>query len=668
MVSRMFTVANCSSTRQVRWTDCIVPNDAAESLPDQGILDGVLFQKGASRPCGTTFYVLADLAGNEVKTCRKDKLVAGTFTPAISKLTPDPTGLSLELAVNEDRVKFAVARTEGFGTHRWRFHLRATLKGFHADLWATVYSYQDIVDLCGRITWSDPTDPNHSHFTADDRVAILCHLGQFHLDYQPAWGQICHGYEIQPFNGTWPDAMSFPFYGHWQPYYNQSEDPNDPFGEFWSVRKQTAQAAKEGPILALWSDWDGNWFATKTTSNHSSYVSGLYAPLWEQFKARMAIEGKIYYPRLLASPLNTGQTGDQVAFCLRKDHVLHTSNDPRRIYELRESAVDYLLRCHHNFDSSGQPVRFDDHPTLSTWHLAKFRAPGSTREDLLGKASPTPGDGHAFGRPFVDDEHRADAFIACVRHVTDDPLLEADLYDRTQMDLARAFRANKWIPTPRASGRLFQSWAMSWWTTANEAMRAELHRLSVEEFQLRETHLQTPTGLIPREELGPVRPANVIATDSRVIDGGPAWVPWNDACLLVGLWHQIALWSGKGDDENLAKRMTQYWIEVAETILRWGTVRTGDHLLPCNGVLWLPNGEANSEDYYKFPRAGASFGDDAYDMLVGQDGWFTTMGWPTVVSGYLKIGQDEECRAIAKQIWAQCYQGMETSKLREWLV
>lgn len=666
----MFKVANCSSQRQVRWTECVVPNKVAADLPATGMLRGLFFQKGSSRPCGTTIYCLADLEGNEVKTYEGNP-VEVKLSPAISKLVPDPTALNLELQVGVNKAKFLVARTEGFGTHRMRFHLRAVCQGFVADLWATVWSWQDIVDLCGRITWSDQSNPDQYIASKGNRPQIVCHDGRFHLDYAVHWG-VSDGFRIELPAEYYPDAMSFPFYGIWHPHWEAFEgeaEPNSADGYFMELRRLCVHSAQEGPVLALYPKWENNWFAIGRTPNGNGLETATYSEEFLRFTRKLSEPGNIWDQRELASPLNTGQTGDQVPFSLTKDYVLHASKDPRRIYQLRESTVDYLLRCHHNMEPNGQPVRFEDHPDLRTWHLAKFRAPGSTEGDLLGKVNSTDGGYSAFGRAFVDDEHRGDNYIAAVRHVTDDPLLEADLHDRTQMDLARAFRRNRWVPTPRASGRLFQSWAQAWWTTANEQTRSDLRQLSQDEFSLRETHLQTNTGLILRDSLGKVRPANVIATDPRVIQGGPAFVPWNDACLLVGMWHQMALWKSDGADPELAARMLKYWLEVAETILRYGTVQDpAGNIYPLNGVLWQPMGEPLSDSYYKFPRDGASFSDDAYDMLVGTPGWFNTMGWPTVVTGYLHVGSNQECLHIASMIYKQQNYATASPKTKEWMV
>jgi hypothetical protein len=660
----MFIIANCSSRRQVRWADCIVPNKEAAKLPNSGFVGGVFFQKANfSRPCGTTFHVLADVAGDMVLTTSGIPAET-TLTPALSKLAPNPAEVQLELQVGTARSPFSIVGSQGIGSHRVRLHLRAVCAGFVADLWTDLRSFQDLVDICGRITWSDPSNPGAWSPVPGSDVRIHVAQGNWHIDYATRWSLETGGFGIDaPTLPSFPDAMSMPFYGHWTPAYPPLVPPDDPLAFFWQQRLQTAVAATEGPLVAMWDDQDGNWFAQGSLPPVVSNPPSMSTE-WTGFKALLAQPGNIYDQRRFASPLNTGQTGDIEAFGLMKDYLLLRAKDPRRIYQLRESAVDYLLRCHHHAEADGSPVLEANHHGLFTWNLCTFH----TGSDLLGKAYETPPPPFGFGRPFVDDEHRADTYVAAVRHVTDDPLLEADLQDRIQMDLARAFRRNHWVPTPRASGRLLQSWAMAWWTTGSDQSRKDLHQLSIDEFALRSTVLQTNTGPVARASLGPVRPANVISTDSRVIDGGPAWVPWNDACLLTGLWHQIALWEGQGADADLAAQMKAHFLEVAETMLLYGTVRgaADGYLYPLNGVLWLPNGEPNPPEFYTFPRAGASFGDDAWDMLVGTPGWYGTLGWPTVVKGYLKIGKNDKALVIAKEI-AQVNLQTPTVHTAEWL-
>jgi hypothetical protein len=501
---------------------------------------------------------------------------------------------------------------------------------------------------------------------AGEAVRVHAQQGNWHVDYNVRWGVDSGGFGIQPLDELYPDAMSIPFYGFWSPNYPVDPPPDDPMAMFWQLRKDSAAAAKGGPIEAKWSTFDGKWFGggIPPTARHTTST----AQEVERFRQRLTVPGRITDTREFASPLNTGQTGDTNGFGFTKDYLLLHDPDPRRIWQLRESAVDYLLRCHHNVELDGSPVTYDKHQGLMTWNLAKFHT-----GDLLGKATETPGSPHAYGRPFVDDAHRGDLFIAAVRHVTDDPLLQADLFDRTEMDKGRAFRKNKWIAEPRAAGRLWQSWALAWWTTDSDTMRKELKQLAIDEFDLRRTHLETPTGKVERAKLGPVRPFGVINTDTRVIDGGPAWMPWQDACGLTGLWHQIVLWGGDGADAGLADAMRAHWIEIATTLLLYGTVRAADGLLyPLNGVLWRPNGEVNGGNYYTFPRQGASFGDDAYDMLVGTHGWFATLGWPTVVSGYIKLaetakGINDGALSIAKEIHKAHYSN-PSIKTAEWIV
>lgn len=612
-------LGNCSRERQWRWTTAVVPH--LEHHPSSFLADGLFCVKGPTRLCGQDLYVLADLHGDEVRDFDLTDFVDAAPEPVMSALLPEPGSAGLNLAVGGKSAPMqVVAVAPDPRNYRVRIHLKALLHGFHADLWMDLWAWQDVVDIAGRITWSDRQHPGHWSPHQDAKITVS--QGSFQLYYGTRWGQH-DGVEINPLPGqNYPDAFSMPFYGVYVPPIPTNPDPRDPLDGFWDLRVSQIQHAVDGPICGVVPD--GPLFNTPAAPDE--------AFVYENFRNMLQIPGQLLDSRYYASPINTGQTGSQRPFGFRRG--LEALDDPRFLHALRESTVDYLLRGHHHLEENGLPVRFDEHPNWRTWSLNTF----FTGSDLLGKAEPYP----PIRRGWVDDQHRGDTYIATSRHLTDDPLLAVDLAERTESDLARAKGVMGAKDAPRAGGRLLQSWAMGRWT----AYGAELPKLMLmieSEMALWEDGFDTPTGSMPRTT--PVRPAQVVGTDPRIISGGPAWVPWQDALLVCGLYHVYLTIEGE-----VGKRALALALDLAENSLRYGVVRADDqHLYPLNGVLWSPDGEPQPESYYRFPREGASF-NAAYDMLVGSRGWFEAMGWPTLVQVALRHSNDTSVLTRANEI------------------
>lgn len=652
-------LGNCSPHRQVRWTTCVVPNHIADDLPQMGTIGGMMWVRSAHRrPCGTNVYVLADVAGHQVVTLAKP-VAMDLPRPAFSKMLPQPDKLGLQLRVGDQRSRFIVMDLDP-DPWRTRIHLRAVNDGFIADLVVDLFPWQDIADICGRITWSHRGVPTLWSERGAADVRIEAQAGTFRLDYRSRWGQI-DGASIVPLaEDLYPDAMSIPFWGTWAPLMTDDQaSPDDPLVGLWDMRRAMVEASADGPVFATASA--GKRFEMFGLDLEDPFLRDAADREFDRFRSYLRGSGRVHDERALANPKSTGRTGNQAPFGLWKDAMV--LSDPRRLWQLRESAADVLLRCHHHFEETGEMLKHADHQSWRTWDSVTH----FTGADKLGKPGTYPW-GFGFGRSHMDDQHTSYTFVEAVRHFTDDLLLEMAVLEKQQTDLARAKRATRAKDAPRAGGRLLQNWSFAYWTTGYGAVPEQFLDLCAEEIAKWHAEVGAPTGPIRRQDCGPVRPAEAIATDLRVIDGGPAWVPWQSALLWTGLY--CAYKAFDHYNANAAQDEPRYqmpiaqakalMLELAETNLRYGLVRASDGLLyPLNGVLWLPRGEANPESYYTFPRPGASFGDDAYDMLVGTRGWFRNMGWPTLVTGYLELtaGSDAEmspmvaqCRKLAMEI------------------
>jgi len=350
----------------------------------------------------------------------------------------------------------ARARVAAFGMAR----------GFHARIFANLWSGQDVIDLTrSAIIWSDPGSPQQRI-----RCKVWVEFGepwQPYLASASGFSQVTGGKWLL-FDGELLDGCGVTFRGVILP-----TDKTPATIEGW--REDQENAAVEGPLTAscsevlgsLPSPWDGNWLA------------GRAAP-WEfrdsidsrnEADALLAHVGNVTDARPLANELETGRTGSQPCFGATKD-LLATSGDANRMLLLEWSADDYLLRGLIHYETNGAMVTAANHPNWKTWSGCAHES-GS---DTLGKSvsnRPWGWDTFASGRKIgVDDQHRGDLYIHCDYAMTGDELLREQLLHHLQTDKARAFRANRlampdpsdprnmdWVDAPRAYGRMWQSWA-----------------------------------------------------------------------------------------------------------------------------------------------------------------------------------------------------------------
>lgn len=642
LAAQTIAFANPAEHRQARWVVVPMPAAQADLLPRDCVVGDWLATKGRKLANHTQlWHVRTDLRPHQAGQLATWRPLGAPFpafmmSPWISddlgKMVP-----KIQLAVGSSRRTLVPSRVElvedGVACKVWR--ASGSSGGWHFVAWAKTWSWQDAVDLRGYIVWSDPTSP--AWWLDEAQVSI--ETGEpLELYFATRCGF------TKTAAGTWtlwrgrvPHGVAIPFRGVVLP---TDDGGGDPHGLSEWRREQLAAAA-EAPVLAS-CDWRQDWLAFGVVPRTSVRSD------WERFDAFLRQPGGLFDARPLANGLDTGGTGAQAPFGATKD-LIALQGDAWRVYELLYSADDYLLRGRHHRELDGRVTTKAIRPRLETWSGSPFAG------DTIGKAMPAPWGWHLAGDRvvLVDDQHRGDAYILAAYALTGDEALADDLLDSIAVDETRAFPRRGWIDAPRATGRLWQSWAKMT-VLFDGATRARLRALAVAELVQREA--QQPMGT-------PVSPAWTVR-DDRVLPGADAWVPWNDSLLALGAMEQAAAWRRVGDLQ-LAARFQAYGVRIGRNVVQWGTVRTSfGSTLPLTGVKWAAGGAAQLGSYYTYPRAGAAESPGpGVDMLVGTPGWWT---WFAGSLAAAQVGPQDDVRARAAAIWAEQTGGQQSVEALEW--
>ena len=624
------TIANPASVAQVRWVDVAVPLVEGEERGPMLFGPGWLAVPGQELGINSQmWHIRAVIAAGGVVS--SDKWAPAEWTKA-DDVWPPMTAADAMRMVPWLAITDASGRREAqcpqvqviyrdLASVVWR--LEAHAAGWHLVCWQTQRPWQDVVDVAGYVTWSDPTSPAWflDGVTVELRWDVPAEL----------YGARRQGLQ-KTAAGTWTlwrgrmaDGFGLPFRGVLIP------PASDPLG----------RGAAESQLFGAATWPDGTWLAfgarpdvpATSRQRHDDWLAGT---------------GTLLDARPGASALETGSTGSQACFGAQKG-VGAASGDPWAIRELLWAADDGVLRCGHHLETNGSPVTRATHPRWETWSQASERNAG----DRLGKPSTQPWGWDRIGARsiLIDDQHRGDAPEIAAYALSGDWLLLEDLKLRLNADEARAKSIRGQLDAPRASGRLWQSWAKLA-TVARPEMRAQLQALALRELDL--AFAAWPAG-------APVRPSWVIK-DDRVLPGGlSSWVPWNEAQKVLGALEEARAWGRLGEN-GASWRFLALAKELSRTIVEYGTLySTEGQWLLCTGVQYFAGGDAPPAGYYVFPRPGASYSPDpGINLLVG------TPGWHEWASAAYVIADTPRAREILRAV--RPGPGASTTALEWWAV
>lgn len=325
----------------------------------------------------------------------------------------------------------------------------------------------------------------------------------------------------------------------------------------------------------------------------------------------------VFGKRPLANELYAGSTGTQWPFGSFKD--MDTACNAYRLYVLSTfSADDGPLRGYHHFDINGEPITIDEHPGWQTWGGQTER----NSPDMIGKTRERPNgwNRNDNGRSVdYDDQHRGDLGRLFAYAMTGDPSLRDDILCQFQADRARAKRARRQTDAPRASGRLWQSWA--WMRMLFPEHADTIDQMAADELELWEAKGEGWLDIIYSANYCPGRPTAML---------------WHEALAVLGaLQYSRAV----GLPDGLRNRFSKWARTRAIKLGRYGlTTDQSTGLVIC--VNALATDSMLDADFYKFPRENAGYnGGAGRDMVVGGNAW---LAWWSGVLDVVSNGEPEE--------------------------
>lgn len=330
--------------------------------------------------------------------------------------------------------------------------------------------------------------------------------------------------------------------------------------------------------------------------------------------------------RMFGQGLATGDAGSQWPFGAFKDALAH-ANPIRAFILTHHTADDWCMRGHHHFDPQGRMVTMDTNPRWITWDGQTHTTTG----DWLGKSSNRPWgwnrmpNGRLCGS---DDQHRGDLPAWWVAGLYDCYPVVISRISHLHTDSARAKAISRQLDAPRASGRLWQSWAWAVYLYEDIPAGRLAKSMALLELQLRE---QQGDGWM------------WTVNSRNYIEGIDCAVPWHEALAVLGAVQFAHLLRGTPEGDRF-----QAWAQKAsERLLTQAVAQNTD-----TGLLYPVNGRpANQPVVLTFPRVGVSFSTGTYpatDLIVGNLGWWDW--W----SGVIAAGKNSErVREVAERIWNQ---------------
>jgi hypothetical protein len=345
---------------------------------------------------------------------------------------------------------------------RWTMTAWIPAEGIIFQWWADLLSDDPVINIWGKIVWSNRKDP--AHMRRFEAVAISSgELIRFDFAKRhgmgapvPIGSEWFHG--LAPGGITLDDGAALPLSGvmlatHSPKPDDPKPDPEDSTNQDIADRGNLI-AAFHGGIVGVCHDWDGHWLACKKTPKVRG-VEGersVAAFRWRQHVDAMKVTAGWFEERPLVHP-EPGTTGDKDDFGASKGTHAVTLSDPRWIELAKHSVQADLFRGVHHYDEHGSPIRLSDHPNWVTWDGKTHWHTGvsTDRLDKVGPAPYTPATGHRG----YDDQHRSQNNIAAFMALTDDPLMEDHIRHHITTDAAsyRAVYPDFGIGATRAVGR-----------------------------------------------------------------------------------------------------------------------------------------------------------------------------------------------------------------------
>lgn len=432
--------------------------------------------------------------------------------------------------------------------------------GMRATFWYILASHSPIVEIFGRIVWSDRKDPrnqrtiSHLIWRCPEYVAFdfAKRNGIGDMIREGAdWTCLLNREAL-----VFVDGMGLPLSGRML-CADTSDFPQDP--ATWSTSQgrdfNSLMAATQGPIVGLCHEWDGEWLATGRTPKLGS-ASVLAQADWDAFVSSMETYAGYFATRPWSLGQMPGQTGSQPDFGVTKGISAVTGMDARIPFVWRYSVHADILRGYTHFEADGQPVRSRNHPSWVTWSSTTHYNQGVS-QDRLGKSLSFPFPSQTGRFQGVDDEHMSRNFMAAYMMLSDDPLMESSVSFILETD-ASAYRfryPNNGSGAARAQGRTIGAWAQLA-TAADETASSGFLSLIARRAEISKT-------INTLHVNGPMKVLAVGSPDGRKQVYNPdgslgRWVSmWEHGLAMVGLYQALKVLPTNNDVRFLAETVAR---------------------------------------------------------------------------------------------------------------
>jgi len=615
-------IENLSPIRRERWLTVPVPTAAVDEFPTELVAHVNEHRqwravKGRQHGRGTLVHICADIDGHEsvrveilprVMPAESDSSfefhpwVSDDFSKLVPQFGARVDGVDLwSTPAHTELVEQNEAR------QRWRHVEVLAFAGLVLEWWADIYSRDNVVDVWGKLTWSDRRDSNWNR----SFEALWIRTGEFvRFDYETTHG-IVNGASkdstgkfvaLLGTNVSLNDGASLPLSGSMLCFKDDELDPDD-----IDAAVRNMQAAERGPVLGCSEAWSGEFLACGHLARINQQAKQEIELEWRQFEDDLENHRGWFAPRPIGITRTPGQTGNQEDFGVTKGTAVTVMHHARHIYRMRWGVQGDYFRGLSLLEDTFRPLQRENHPNWVTWSGITHYHTGVS-SDRLGKEPPrTPGTGwHGY-----DNQHRSQNNLAAYLQLCDDPATASLVAGHIEIDKAdyRSRYPQNGAGAPRAIGRTAAAWANL--STVMPAHRADLEELM---------HANVVRARNQRDHIagaGPMKPLGILGPDGRypvrLEEGGPivqAVSVWEHGLAIVGLW--------------MAKQVmpSSAWLEdllttTAELLARYGLIEdsVGFHLV--NGVAWN-----NGED----PPGGMVVGSPALMPGTGGVGGWTTAG------------------------------------------
>lgn len=333
----------------------------------------------------------------------------------------------------------------------------------------TINHNDPVVDLRGKIVWSDRTDP--ISYKSFKYLFLKC--GEYvALDFATRYG--CSAPIFDPTHRwiinlgkdiRFKDGSAIPVTGQILTFIGPnvgdvitSATPN--MADDDSLDFESLLAALFGEVVGCSHDFDSQWLASLNIPRRSdmSVLVSEAQQKWTAFQSMIGTAANYYVNRPLGIGPTSGITGDQEDFAATKGTYVVSAHDPRHIIAYRYSIYADLFRGFMHYENY-VPLILENHPRWVTWSGVTHYS-SSVSPDRLGKTD-TPLSTPFNGWTGYDDEHRSQNNLAAYIMLSDDWLAEDIVMHHITTDLAsyRMRYLSLGGGAARAQGRTAGAWA-----------------------------------------------------------------------------------------------------------------------------------------------------------------------------------------------------------------